>query len=256
MELTIRNKYTVSEFIGKGKFGAVFKGYKIGGDQKSVAIKLEKKNTDIPLLKNETRILEYLARNGVKSMVPQVFWYGLQEEYVCLVMSYLGEECLSPSLSLEMKKDWFKTAKHILETIHFYGIVHRDLKPGHFIRSNGKWILIDFGFSIFVSDEIDILGEREKREYIIGTPNYISVDIHKGFMPGKRDDMISLGYIFLELCRNGILPWANICVEETAIYPKNHILHPANQFRQQMKETADFQDIPELVYYMRKWREV
>jgi serine/threonine protein kinase len=255
MELMVRNKYVVREFIGKGKFGMVFKGNKIEGDEKPVAIKLEKKKTDIPLLKNETRILEYLARNGVKSIVPQVFWYGLQEEYVCLVMTYLGEESLCPAISLDLKKDWFKTAKHILETIHLYGIVHRDLKPGHFIRSNGKWVLIDFGFSIFVSDE-DALRKREKREYIIGTPNYISIRVHQGFSPGKKDDMVSLGYIFLELCLNGRLPWTDVMNVPETTYPNHHILHPANQFRQHMKETMDLQDIPELANYLRKWNGV
>ena len=120
MEEMIGQKYILREFIGKGKFGSVFKGEKIGNENKIVAIKLESKNTNIPLLKKETRILEYLARNGIGNNIVNVFWYGIHKEYICTVMSYLGEVSLStieiPSLDFLM--NWFHTAISILEKVH------------------------------------------------------------------------------------------------------------------------------------------
>lgn len=247
--MLVANKYIVKEFIGQGKFGSVCKGEKIGEVSKIVAIKFECKKTPIPLLKIETRILEYLARNGLRKWIPQVFWYGLHEEYICTVMSYLGEVSLLnieiPSLDFLM--DWFHTAISMLEKIHLYGVIHRDLKPAHFLFHEGKWILIDFGFATFVSEESD-----KKRECILGTPNYISISVHDGFYPGKKDDMISLGYILLEKIR-GILPWSTIpSYENPGNYPMNHLLHPSNVFRRSSKESIDISDIPVLYDYMKK----
>jgi serine/threonine protein kinase len=230
-EEMIANKYVLREFIGRGKFGSVYKGEKIGVGT-TVAIKFEAKDTDIPLLKKEARILEYLARNGIRDRVPTVYWYGLhREDSVCVVMSYLGEQTLF-NVGEEEKKTWYEMAKYLLERIHFYGVIHRDLKPAHFLFYGGKWKLIDFGFAVFVSDE-DIVPEK-KREYMIGSPNYISLAIHGGAEPGKKDDMISLDYIYLELTL-GVLPWANVSIDRCSEYPINHLLHPANQFRASLK---------------------
>ena len=138
MEEIIGKKYILREFIGKGKFGSVFKGDKIGDVNKVVAIKLESKNTNIPLLKKETRILEYLARNGVGNNIVNVFWYGLHQDYLCTVMSYLGEKSLSSIEipSLDFLINWFHIAISILEKVHVYGVIHRDLKPANILLKN------------------------------------------------------------------------------------------------------------------------
>jgi serine/threonine protein kinase len=190
--------------------------------------------------------------------VPIVFWYGLhRSEYVCVVMSYLGETSLSNlDLSLESLFEWFQCAISILERIHFYGVVHRDLKPGHFMFYREKWILIDFGFAVFVSDNPE---KKEKKiEYIIGTPNYISVNVHNGCIPGKKDDMISLGYIFLEKYLGGTLPWGTLpLVDDSDPFPIHHLQHANNQIRKSMKEPGIFFekiiDIPGLLTYMKKY---
>lgn len=255
-EEKIANKYILGEFIGKGKFGSVYKGKKIGIgiDEKIVAIKFEAKNTNIPLLKKETRILEYLARNGLQDRVPIIYWYGLhRNDYICVVMSYLGNISLTESTSISLES-WFHSAIDILEKIHLYGVIHRDLKPGHFLFYNGNWKLIDFGFACFVSDETD----SKKLEYVIGTPNYISYNVHLGKEPGKKDDMVSLGYIFLEKYRG--LSWTSnstLHLDNPEKYPVNHLLYPINQYKQSMKEPDVFfreiSDIPLLTKYMRKY---
>jgi serine/threonine protein kinase len=248
----IANKYILREFIGKGKFGSVYKGQK-KNDETLVAIKFEKKSVEIPLLKKETRILEYLARHGLRDRIPIVYWYGLfRYEYICVVMSYLGETSLSNlDLSLEKLFDWFQCAISILERIHFYGVIHRDLKPGHFMFYREKWILIDFGFAVFEEDNPE---KKEKKiEYVIGTPNYISVNVHNGCIPGKKDDMISLGYIFLEKYLGGILPWVLPLVDDPDLFPINHLQHANNQMRKSMKESVVLADIPGLLTYMQKY---
>ena len=256
-EIIIARKYKILEFIGNGKFGSVFKGEKIGIDvsKKEVAIKIESKENKIHLLKTETRVLEYLARNGCRKHIPQVFWYGLQENSIFMVMSFLGNISLDNwnFSSLESLLEWFYLAISILEKIHLYGVLHRDLKPGHFLFHQGTWVLIDFGFATFVSP--DKKKEGPTREWIIGTPNYISVSVHEGFDPSEKDDMISLGYIFLEKYRREKLPWYHLSSRvESNEYPTNHILHVANQERKRGKTKDLFfpkiMDVPILLEYM------
>jgi len=141
----IQNKYKILDFIGKGNFGSVFLGEKSG---EKVAIKLEKKN-GISILKNETRILEYLARNGCRTQIPQVFWFGLHTDddnvvNHCLVMTYfIGKVMMDTKIDINK---WMISALEILKKIHDVGVVHRDLKPAHFIfvEEKQKWVLIDF----------------------------------------------------------------------------------------------------------------
>jgi serine/threonine protein kinase len=122
-----------------------------------------------------------------------------------------------------------------------------------------KWKLIDFGFAVFISTDSLEIKEKTKKEWMIGTPNYISVRVHDGLEPGKKDDMISLGYIFLEKYLGGSLPWSIIEKDSTYtdIYPLNHLLHSTNIFRRRKKERDVFfqeiVDIPILVKYMQKY---
>ena len=55
----IANKYTIISKIGSGQFSNVFKG-KFNKTDELVAIKTENIEKPIPLLKHETRILNYI----------------------------------------------------------------------------------------------------------------------------------------------------------------------------------------------------
>ena len=150
----IQKKYNIQEFIGKGKFGSVFLGENQYTKEK-VAIKLEDKsnNDEISVLKNETRILEYLSRNGLRTQIPQVFWFGIYNDiHYTLVMTHLSGKSIDNFdfvLDENIIHHWFVSAINILEKIHMYGVIHRDIKPAHFIFVVKQWVLIDFGFATF-----------------------------------------------------------------------------------------------------------
>lgn len=67
MNIKIANKYIITENIGSGGFGSVFKGINCKTNV-PVAIKMENTDTDIKILKNETTILKYLYEDR-KSVV-------------------------------------------------------------------------------------------------------------------------------------------------------------------------------------------
>uniref|UniRef100_A0A6C0JL41 non-specific serine/threonine protein kinase n=1 Tax=viral metagenome TaxID=1070528 RepID=A0A6C0JL41_9ZZZZ len=241
----LNKKYNFLEKIGHGNFGSVYKGI----NQKNgehVAIKSENRNSPIKLLKNETSILKYLYDYGSR-ITPIVYWFGVDNEFNYLIMSYyeisLYDYCNQNSLSIDKINKIMYASIDILETIHKNYIIHCDIKPQNFMISNEELFLIDFGFSRFFIDEnkkpLCDLGSQN----IIGTPKYVSYNIHNGNMPSCRDDLISLGYIYLYLCCRE-LPWDNLKINNTTFeYDDLHILNFKNQQRKNLKEWENLEKL-------------
>ena len=89
--------------------------------------------------------------------------------------------------------------------------LHRDLKPDNFLIGTGKnantVYMIDFGVSkryINLKTSNHIL--YSENQSLIGTISYASVNNHLGVEQSRRDDIESLGYVFINFF-NGGLPW-------------------------------------------------
>jgi casein kinase 1 len=221
----VQKKYKITKILGKGKFGTVYQGQNVKTNE-LVAIKQEIHNIrDINIIKNEATILNYLYRNGCK-FIPFVYWYGLFLENPTLVMSHyemsLNEYTMNlykfgankvDSIEIEDTNmnnailRWFKNMLNILENIHSNFIIHRDIKPQNFMIRDGEIYLIDFGMATtFVDNTNNHVEEKTAKNEIIGTPKYISHNIHNGIEPSRRDDVISACYIYLYM-KLGNLPW-------------------------------------------------
>jgi casein kinase 1 len=124
----------------------------------------------------------------------------------------------------------------ILESIHKHFVIHRDIKPQNFMIKDGELFLIDFGLATFYIDEnkTHVLNDTS-HNYILGTPTYISYNVHVGSSPSRRDDLISIGYMYLFLC-NRELPWRNIPIQQDSlIEDEMNILHYKNIERTRQK---------------------
>jgi len=234
----IINKYIIKSIIGEGKFGKVYKAYNIKNEE-FVAIKLEDKRTSYNLLKRETTILKYLYERKCRN-IPMIYWFGPHNNYTTLVMSYyeisLYDYFQVKAVSISKINNIMIKCINILENIHNLFVIHRDIKPQNFMIKNGEIFLIDFGLaSYYITDE-QIHISNKIGEHIIGTPKYISTNIHNGYTPSRRDDIISLGYIFIFLFNNE-LPWDNITLnDEELLYPNpTHILNSFNVRRKNLK---------------------
>ena len=256
----LNRKYIIKEQIGAGQFGQVYKGinHKTG---EPVAIKTENWDVIIKILKHETAILNYLYHHSC-NLIPLVHWFGTHLDKTCLIMTFY--ECSLQTFFLtKIKYKKISDAEllyimgqmiSVLKSVHLNSIIHRDIKPDNFmIRHTGvgqfdgiEIHLIDFGMATFVSDngELDngVLDNRKssvERSHIIGTPRYISYYIHIGSQPGFKDDMISIGYIFI-LFIFGEMFWDNktynVGEGSPKIYEKTHILYPMNQLFKKYKE--------------------
>ena len=246
----INNKYHILELIGRGKFGQVYKGLSKNPwrneednqdiEDNYVAIKIEKNEHNINILMHEASILYHLYSNGCRC-IPTIFYYGSFDESPCLVMSYykmsLDDYIKTTNIDINKLNSIMVKCIHIIEMIHKYMIIHRDIKPQNFmINSYKELFLIDFGLSIPCTTT-----QITTKDTIIGTPKYISYYVHDGFECMYRDDMISLGYVYMWFLFK-TLPWEKLpaCNNPDNI-PEISIMHPHNTIRHKMKSFKELE---------------
>ena len=237
--LIIANKYQIIERFGKGQFSTVCRGNCLK-TQKQVAIKMEHEGSPYPLLKHEANILHYLSRQKCK-YIPQVYYYGFQYPYTCLVLSFYGQGSLeewSQHLAVDEICEWWNTALDILEHVHKQGIVHRDLKPAHFMRDNQHdWHLIDFGLATTYLNQSQEHIEEHLKEHIVGSPNYVSYYVHYGKEVVRRDDFLSLIYILWELLYGTFFDTDNI----TTVVKPTGSTHIQDEYNLWLREQKKFE---------------
>jgi len=228
--------YEYEEKIGQGAFGTIYKGRNIRTGEK-VVMKTEPQNIEFSSLKHESNILNLLYSKSCRN-IPPIYWYGVIENPSrrILVMPFYNESLEQFALTTKMNKikrsNIMRSAISILQHIHAKYVVHRDLKPANFMIHNDELILIDFGLASFYvdSNERHISSTTTKRLHIIGTPKYVSWNVHCGEEYSRRDDLMSLIYIGLyliygaELWKPPILSFSGKDAEKALI------MHPLNQW--------------------------
>jgi len=219
-----------------------------------LAIKTEPTKTLYKILKHETTILKYLYDHGVRK-IPIVYWYGVFSNFTCLAMP-LYEFSLHEYMLCDTNIERIENTRlalsmlNIIESIHKLYILHRDIKPQNFMLKGGELFIIDFGFSAFYVDESTNHVPIKTIENIIGTPKYVSYFVHDGALPSRRDDLISLGYIYMFLL-NRELPWDALIKPDTLDdYDEINILHYKNQQRKALKDWVCIQNIQGITGYI------
>jgi len=208
----IGNKYRILNKINEGSFGAVYKSINVR-TRVIIILKLEPIRNETKLLKNETKVYQYL--NSFNEVgIPRVYWFGTSGNDYCMAMEYLGPSLKSSntltSTSASFDFDNLRSLAHQmlnrLQFIHSKEIIHRDIKPDNFLLKNEILYIIDFGLcrKYKDTDGLHIVERKEKRESIIGTPNYVSIHVLEGGEPSRRDDLESLVYIMYYLWKGDI----------------------------------------------------
>lgn len=192
----IANKYRIDSILSKGSFGIICKGTHLKLNNEIVAIKIEIRSKS---LKHEVKILNYLYTNKIRT-IPSIYWYGNYNENPCLVMTYyeytLSQYMEKKSLDGDKIHGIMYKMLGIISQIHEQWVVHRDLKPANFMIKNGEIYLIDFGLATFFITDDGKHVPNEEINTLIGSPKYISIYIYLGNRYSRRDDLISLVYIY------------------------------------------------------------
>jgi len=257
MNELIGKKYKLCAQLNNGSFGSVYRGkhYKNNID---VAIKFENINSTIKLLRHETTILKYLYERDTRN-IPAVYWFGVYKQYTCLVMtlydcSLYDYVITKGGLPVSKINSIIYQLVTILKSIHNNGVIHRDIKPQNIMVKSGELYLIDFGFSIFFIDENGDHIPDNCSEHIIGSPKYVSYNIHTGTMSSRRDDLISLGYLYLFLHEKQ-LSWENVNsdISINDEYDETSIYHYKNILRQEKKQLSNIIEVTNNNYTLQNY---
>ncbi|KAI0320735.1 CK1/CK1/CK1-G protein kinase [Amylostereum chailletii] len=210
--------YRVGKKIGEGSFGVIFEGTNLLNSQ-SVAIKFEPRKAEAPQLRDECRSYRILA--GCAG-IPQIYHFGQEGLHNILVIDLLGPS-LEDLFDMCGRKFSIKTvcmaAKQMLsrvQTIHEKNLIYRDIKPDNFLvgrpgTKNANVVhVVDFGMAKQYRDPKtkQHIPYRERKS-LSGTARYMSINTHLGREQSRRDDLESLGHVFMYFLR-GSLPWQGL----------------------------------------------
>ncbi|PNI60361.1 CSNK1A1L isoform 1 [Pan troglodytes] len=215
-ELVVGGKYKLVRKIGSGSFGDVYLGITTTNGEE-VAVKLESQKVKHPQLLYESKLYTIL-QGGVG--IPHMHWYGQEKDNNVLVMDLLGPS-LEDLFNFCSRRFTMKTVLMLadqmisrIEYVHTKNFLHRDIKPDNFLMGTGrhcnKLFLIDFGLAKKYRDNRtrQHIPYREDK-HLIGTVRYASINAHLGIEQSRRDDMESLGYVFMYFNRTS-LPWQGL----------------------------------------------
>jgi|TARA_B110000261_G_scaffold144287_1_gene166874 serine/threonine protein kinase len=218
--MIINNKYYIINEIGQGAFGRLYSGKHIYTDE-PVAIKLQLHDGEV-VIRNEAKILKLLLNT---EGVPRIKAFGKQNGVNYMVIDLLGNniERLVGNTDVKYVCAILRILVTIIEGIHNKGVVHRDLKPDNVLFSIDKKSIyvIDYGISAMYVDEDGKHLPEQRGRPLIGNISFVSKNIHSGYNPSRRDDVISLCYMAFYLL-SGSLPWSLVDTD-TVGFIKNSV---------------------------------
>ena len=185
--------------------------------QEEVAVKLEPIKNQLKQLFMEHEI--YKRMKKVEG-VPAVHHFGIEGDFNCMVMEVLGPS-LEDLFKYCHRKFTIKTTCMVaiqlisrIEAVHNCHYIHRDIKPDNFLIGRGKnqilVYVIDFGLAKrYINPQTEEHNPCKQNSNLTGTARYASLNAHKGWEQGRRDDLEAIG-IMLVYFLKGSLPWQGL----------------------------------------------
>lgn len=193
------HRYRLENLIGKGVFGEIWKATDVLNNE-NVAIKMEYIKDELLLLKNEAIIYNYIQhQEGFVTLK----YYGANDESYFMVMDLLGKNITQMKNDNEIDYTFaiflFYQMISRIQYLHENQLIHQDIKPDNFMMDdkNGNILyLIDLGFCKKYKTATRHIPISYNKS-IIGTPHFVSENILNGIQGSRRDDLISVFYIFI-----------------------------------------------------------
>ncbi len=205
----ISERYRLTEVLGQGGMGIVFKAEDLRLNNRLCAVKLLKGQTTDPheakRFEAELQIISRLRSPHVVQVLDTGYFEGHR---LYIVMELLEGEPLSNlstregALTLPRSIQITKGILAGLSEAHEYGIVHRDLKPANIFITRSRagdeiTKVLDFGIAKDInSDEATGLTSASM---IIGTPKYMAPEQFMKQPTDVRTDIYAVGLLLYQL---------------------------------------------------------
>ena len=198
--------YQITEMIGRGGMGVVYKGKQTSLDR-IVAIKLLPLEVSIDRDFGDRFVRE--ARTMAKMNHPNivsVFDFGhTTEGHLYFVMEFVEGTTLhhlikavglKPVQSLEL----IVSVCEALQYAHSEGVIHRDIKPANIlVDTKGRVKVTDFGLARMDTTKTPEQWGQTMTGMVLGTPDYMAPEQKKGIRVDHRADIYSLGVMLYEM---------------------------------------------------------
>ena len=221
--------YQITDYVGSGGFGSVFKAEDVNTPGRVVAIKeLHKKHTRNAVIKQRFFQEAVAMARLDHPNLPRLFTFGEDNGSYYLVMEFISGKLLTDEIQATLSPTRaVSIIEQVLDAVsyaHRNGIIHRDLKPDNIIlvdhggRLNIK--VLDFGIARMVGGEnLTLAGEG------FGTPAYMSPErIAGGGGDDPRMDIYSVGIILFEML-SGKAPFESKASDPALYWSEMRHLH-------------------------------
>lgn len=197
-------KYQITEVLGKGAMGVVYKGYD-PDIRRVVALKTilrqldDGSDTGVTMaarFRNEAQAAGRLLHPGIVG----VYDFGEDQSVAFIAMEYVEGNTLAHYLNSQVRftdDDILSVATQLLDALehaHERGVWHRDVKPANLIMTRaGKLKVADFGIA-----RVDAAGLTQANS-VIGTPMYMAPEQFVGAAIDARVDLYAAGVVLYQL---------------------------------------------------------
>jgi serine/threonine-protein kinase len=192
-------KYQITEKIGVGGFGTVYKG-RDPYIKRVVAVKTCQ-SEDEEIKKRFFKEAEF-AGNLDHPNIVRIYDFGVENGIPYIVQEYLTGEDLDKKIKrrelvpLDRKLQILIQVCDALDYAHRNGIIHRDIKPANIrIMDDGKTKIMDFG----IAKSLNMESTLTQTGITLGTAAYLAPEQIKGEPIDQRTDIFSLGVMMYEM---------------------------------------------------------
>ncbi|GHO76466.1 hypothetical protein KSD_42370 [Ktedonobacter sp. SOSP1-85] len=217
----VGDKYVLTELLGEGGFGIVYKAYHLHLQrQQAIKILIERLFQKKAFRERFLREAQTVATLDHPNII-HIDDFGIESTQAYLVMPFIKGGTLQDVLrkqhgflGLEQIAFYLEQICTALDYAHARGVVHLDLKPHNLlIHDDGRLLLADFGLAHLMKQG-KVEGGSSLR---FGSPHYMAPEHIRG-NPERQSDIFSLGVILYQMLV-GRLPFQGAPME--AIMFKN-----------------------------------
>ncbi|ONI10183.1 hypothetical protein PRUPE_4G033000 [Prunus persica] len=202
--LTATNNFSISNKLGEGGFGPVYKGMLQEGKEIAVKRLSSSSGQGIEEFKNETLLISKLQHKNLA----RIMGCCVKEDEKLLIYEFMPNRSLDTHLFDPARRpelDWGRrfniiqgVARGLLYLHHdsYLKVIHRDLKVSNILLDeNMNPKISDFGLARIVQGTQNLTNTQK----VVGTLGYMSPEYAMGGIFSEKSDVYSFGVLILEI---------------------------------------------------------